>query len=229
MLKVLRAALVVSAAASISFAASVPARGVNGNYIEARTADIYTGPCFANGEVEQVGHEAVFGWKINNGAWKGVNVAGLSVVGVVRSVHTLGNDYEPNNPAIAVLIVDNRANEEQRATLKSFAQYMAGDLLKDIVEVDAAPIDFTIQGGNIHGGAAKLTAGSLAEIRTRAMSAADHICGNEEVWYPPLSKVEHAMPAYALANSYKGKGLGETWSSPYKRSGFLATFQVPSE
>jgi len=42
MLKLMRMAVVVSAAASISFAA-----GVSGNYIEARTADVFTGPCFA--------------------------------------------------------------------------------------------------------------------------------------------------------------------------------------
>src|SRR5690348_11324954 len=122
-----RSAAIVLAAASISLAATIPARSVNGNYIEARTADVYTGPCFANGEVEQVGTEAVFGWKINNGNWEGVNVAGLSVVGVVRAEHTLGNIAEPINPAKAVLIVDSRATAEQREALASFARHMAGD------------------------------------------------------------------------------------------------------
>ena len=72
------------------------------------------------------------------------------------------------NPAKAVLIVDSRANAEQRLALQSFAKHMAGDLLKDIVKVDFAPIEFTVENGNVHGGAAKLTAGSLAEIQTRA-------------------------------------------------------------
>ena len=66
-------AAVLSAAATVSFAAGLPARGVSGNYMEARTADVYTGPCFANGEVEINGKEAVFGWKINKGSWKGVD------------------------------------------------------------------------------------------------------------------------------------------------------------
>jgi hypothetical protein len=222
-------AAVVFAAASISFAASIPARGVNGNYIEARTADVYTGPCFANGEVEQVGTEAVFGWKVNNGNWEGVNVAGLSVVGVVRAEHTLGNIAEPVNKAKAVLIVDSRANAEQRLALQSFAKRMGGDLLKDVVKVDYAPIDFTVKDGNIHGGAVKLTAGSLAEIQTRAMNAQDHICGNEDIYYPPLTKLDHAMPTYSLENSYTGDGLGETWHNRLKRSSFVGTFQASSE
>jgi hypothetical protein len=216
-------------AASISFAATIPSRSITGNYIEARTADVYTGACFANGEAEQVGREAVFGWRIDKGEWRGVNLSGLAVVGVVRSEHTLGLTSEPVNPAKAVLIVDNRADAEQRLALQSFAKQMGGELLKDVVKVDFAPIELTIKDGNVHTATAKLTAGSLAEIQTRAMSAADHVCGNEDIWYPPLNSTEHVMPAYTLENSYTGNGLGETWHNRLKRSGFVGTFQVPSE
>jgi hypothetical protein len=220
---------VVLAAASVGFAAGVPSRSVSGNYIEARTADVYTGPCFANGEVEMNGKEAVFGWKINNGQWHGVDISGLSIVGAVRSEHTLGNVYEPVNPARAVLIVDSKANAEQRLALISFAQEQGGALLKNVVKVETQPIQLTVENNNIHSGVAKLTAGSLAEIQTRALAATDHLCGNEDVFYPPLTKLEHSMPAYALAESYTGGGLGETWSTPYKRSGFVGTFQVPAQ
>jgi hypothetical protein len=228
MLKVSGAAAVF-AAASISFAAGLPARSVSGNYIEARTADVYTGPCFANGEVEQVGQEAVFGWKIRNGSWQGVDITGLSVVAAVRAEHTIGNLTEPVNPAKGVIIVDSKATPEQRVALQGFARKMAGDLLKDVVEVDAAPIEFVAENGNIHSGAVRLTAGSLAEIKTRAMNAADHICGNEDVYYQPLTKLDHAMPTYSLENSYTGDALGATWHNRLKRSSFVGTFQVPSE
>src|ERR1044072_1006965 len=180
MLKVLCTAAIF-VAGSVSFAAeALPARSVSGNYIEARTADVYTGPCFANGEVEQVGQEAVFGWKINNGAWQGVDVTGLAVVGVVRAEHTIGNLAEKVNPAKAVIIVDEKATPEQRAALQSFAKKQAGELLKDVVAVATSPIEFTVENGNIHSGGVRLTAGSLAEIKTRAMNATDHVCGNED-------------------------------------------------
>lgn len=227
MLNVLRTAALVSAAASISFAASLPsARGVTGNYMEARTADVYTGPCFANGEIDMAGKEAVLGWKINQGFWQGVDIAGLGVVAVVRSEHTLGDAYQATNPAEAVLILDERADAAQREALTDFAKHQAGDLLNHIVKVHYAPIDLTIDNGNIHGGAAQLTAGSLAAIRTRAMTSADDICGNEKIWYPPLTALNHVMPAYALEDSYSGDGLGETWNNRLKRSSFLGTFQV---
>ena len=214
--------------ASLTLAAGLPSHTISGNYMEARTADVYTGPCFANGEAEINGKEAVFGWKINNGSWKGVNIAGLGVVGVVRSQHTLGNVHEPVNPMIAVMIVDSRANAEQRAALQSFAKAQAPDLFKNIVQVDYAPVNLEVEGGNIHGGAAKLTAGSLATVQTRGMNAGDHVCGNEEIWYPPLTRLEHAMPAYATANAYTGNGLGETWNNHMQRSGFVGTFAVPA-
>jgi hypothetical protein len=225
-MKLLCSAAVFFAAAALSLAAGLPANSVSGNYMEARTADVYTGPCFANGEIDINGKEAIFGWKINNGSWKGVNVAGLGVVGVVRSKYTLGSVNRPENPATAVLIVDSRATAQQRDALVAFAKAQTPDLLKNIVLVKAASIDLVVQGGNMHGGAARLTAGSLVEIATRGMTEADHICGNEDIFYPPLTKLEHAMPAYALENSYQGEGLNQTWNQRFRRSSFVGTFQA---
>lgn len=221
--------LAAALSASVSFAAGLPARSISGQYMEARTADTYTGPCFANGEVDINGKEAVFGWKINNGLWKGVNLQGLGVVGVVRTAHTLGDLTRPVNPAKAVLIVDERATAEQREALVAFAKAQAPDLLNNVVKVTAAAVDLVVENGNIHGGAARLTAGSLAEVRTRGLTEADHLCGNEDIFYPPLAKLEHVMPAYALENSYQGEGLNEKWTVRYRRSGFLGTFQVAAE
>jgi hypothetical protein len=219
----------IALSAAVSFAAGLPGRGITGNYMEARTADTFTGPCFANGEVDINGKEAVFGWKINNGSWKGVDLQGLGVVGVVRSQYTLGDIHRPANPASAVLIVDSRATPEQREALIGFAKSQAPDLLNHVVRIASAPVDLTIENGNIHGGAARLTAGSLAEVRTRGLTEADHLCGNEDIYYPPLAKLDHVMPAYALENSFQGEGLNETWSVRFRRSGFIGTFQTAAE
>ena len=37
--------LVLSLAACLSFAGGIPSSSIYGNYVEARTADVYTGPC----------------------------------------------------------------------------------------------------------------------------------------------------------------------------------------
>lgn len=162
---------------------------------------------------------------MTKGTWQGVNLDGLAVVAAVKASATLGDRFRTAFPVKSILIIDERANPEQRLALKSFAQRVSKDLLQNIVRVDYQPISLTFDDGNLHTAAATLVAGALAKIQTRAIGDGDRICHNEEVWYEPLSEVDHAMPAYALANEYRGQGLDTTWSNPYKRSAFVASFQ----
>lgn len=214
--------LALSGLAANSFAAN----SVRGEYIEARTADVFTGACFANSEVGQVGQLAVMGWRISKGSFNGVTLDGLAVVGVLKANATLGDVHNSAYPVKSALIVDDRANPEQRLALEAFAKRMGGDLLNDVVKVEYAPVKFELEDNNVHSATAKLSAGSLATIETRALGKKDHVCSNEEVWYLPLTKVSHAMPAFTLENSYKGNALGTSWSSPDKRSAFVANFQL---
>lgn len=209
--------------------AALPASAISGDYLEARTSDVYTGPCFANGEVNLAGREAVVAWRVSEGSWKGVAVDGLAVVAAVRAAATLGDPFGDPYPARAVVVVDERATPEQRDALVGFAREMAGDLLGNVVSVTPAPIEMAVVGGghgHAHhtGGSATLKAGDLVELRTRGLNHGDHLCGNEEVYYPPLTPVEDAVPAVTLAHAFRGKGLGMTWSSPDKRSAFVARF-----
>src|SRR5579884_1121388 len=210
-------------AASV-FGGSFPTTQLRGEYIEARTADVYTGPCFANSEVGLAGDLAVMGWKIEKGSWQGVNLDGLSVMGVIHASSTLGDVSPEVYPVKAVLIVDERANAEQRLALKSFAQKMGGQLLADVVRVEYQPVEFSAKDGNIHSMQATMTAGPLAKLETRALTPGDQICHNESVYYEPLTKVDHAMAAYTVANDYNGKGLGTVWNYTGNRGSFLGTF-----
>lgn len=207
-----------------------PIAAISGDYLEARTSDVYTGPCFANGEVNLAGREAVVAWRVEEGSWKGVAVNGLSVVAAVRAAATLGDPFANPYPARAVVVVDERATPEQRDALVGFAREMAGDLLANVVSVETAPIEMAVveghadHAGHTGGGSATLKAGDLIELRTRGLNHDDHLCGNEEVYYSPLATVEGAVPAVTLAHTFRGKGLGMTWSSPDKRSAFVGRF-----
>src|SRR3954464_14857740 len=95
---------------------SVPftfAQQISGDYIETRSADVYTGQCFANGEVNLVGNEAIMAWHVDKGAWDGVALDGLNVVAVVRAKATLGDPYADPYPAKSVLVVDDNATAAQ--------------------------------------------------------------------------------------------------------------------
>ena len=72
---------------------------------------------------------------------------------------------------------------------------------------------------------ATMAAGELAKIQTRPINSGDHICTKEDVYYSPLTKLDHAMPAVASAHNFRGAGLGANWSTPDKRSAFVGTFQ----
>lgn len=198
---------------------------IRGDYIEARSADVYTGPCFANGEVGLVGNEAILGWKIREGDWKGTSLNGLGVVAVVKAQGTLGDPYHSPYPAVAVLIVDQHASSQQRLALQDFAVSMAGKLLSHVVRVESAPIQFAIAQGEHHG-VASLVAGNLARIETRSLCQGDDICGNEFVYYPPLVQLAHAMPAFTLQDSFQGTGLDVVWNHVGKRSAFVGTFAL---
>ncbi len=215
----------VAAATSPLTAAS--AGKISGNYIETRSADVYTGACVANSEVNLTGTEAILAWHIKEGSWNGVALNGLGVVGVVKASATLGDPFTSPYPAKSVLIVDNRATAEQQAALKSFAQSTAGDLLKNVVKVESAPIQLEVGEGDRHG-YGKLAAGSLAQIETRSMHGKDHLCGNEDVYYQPLTELMHAMPAFTLNDEFTGRGLGVTWKLNGKRSSFVGHFSYPT-
>jgi hypothetical protein len=225
--------ILLLAAASPGLAAP----SVSGDYLEARTSDVYTGPCFANSEVNTAGAEAVFAWRVRQGAWNGVAIDGLSVVAVVRAAATLGDPTRSPLPARSVLLVDERADAAQKAALLGLAHEMGGDLLSDVVSVESAPIELTVETGGMPAdhmahatggslsGVASLTAGSEVELRTRALNHHDHLCGNEEVYSPPLTPTAEAVPAVTLAHAFRGVQLGKTWSSPGKRSAFVGHFE----
>ena len=207
-------------------AAGIPAHAaIQGDYLEVRSADVFTGPCFANSEVGLVGNEAILAWKVRKGSWNGVDLSGLGVVAVVKASATLGDTFHNPFPAKAVLILDEQATGKQRQALAGFAKAMAGKLLDNVVNVQTSAIDMTAGEGTEHG-RARLVAGTLARIETRSLCAGDHLCGNEVVWYPPLAEVSHAMPAFTLAESFTGQGLGMVWKRADKRSAFVGTFNL---
>lgn len=212
--------------AALAMGASLPATQIQGDYVEARNAEVFVGPCYANSETGLVGDLAVFGWKISKGAYQGVNLEGLSVVGVVKASSTLGDTHHSSYPVKSILIVDEKASAEQRLALMKFARRMSNDLLSDVVRVDYAPVSLTFENNNVHSMKATLKAGELAAIQTRAINSGDQVCSHEEPWYEPLTKVDHAMATFTIANDFRGTGLGTTWKSPGKSSSFVGNFHL---
>src|ERR1700716_1959949 len=109
------------------------AAGIRGDYIEARTADVFTGPCFSNAEVFIYGNQAVMAWKVTEGSFNGVDLSGLSVAAAVRGTTTFSED-QPER-ASSVLIVDQDADALQHDALVAMARSLAGRRLDHVVAV----------------------------------------------------------------------------------------------
>src|SRR5262244_2936646 len=125
----------------LAFSLCVAAQQIRGDYIETRSADVYTGQCFANGEVNLVGKEAILAWHVQSGSWDGIALDGLTVAAAVRAQATLGDPYANPYPAQSVLLVDDQATPQQNAALVSFAKHMGGELLENVEQTITAPME----------------------------------------------------------------------------------------
>lgn len=196
---------------------------LKGDYLETRTCDVYTGPCFANGQAGLTGRDAIMAWSIDRGTYEGVEMAGLKVVVVTTATDTLGfgGTLIVNPQQIrSVIIVDQTATPRQREALVQFAsQYArhAGEIVKTV----AAPIDMSLDHFAMVG---TLEAGTIAKIVTRKLGTGDCVCSNEMTFYPPLCDVRNAAAAFTVEGQFSGPGLGTHWSNPHTRSAFLASF-----
>jgi hypothetical protein len=212
------AGLLVLAAASVATAGEL-----KGDYLETRTCDVYTGPCFANGQGGLTGQDAIMAWSIDRGTYEGVNLAGLKVVVVTNANDTLGFGgtlVSYPDPIRSIVIVDRKADDRQREALVQFATARAKHA-GEVVKVFTAPIEMSLDHFAAVG---KLRAGKYAHIETRKLHKGDCVCSNEETFYPPLNEVKNAVPAYTVAGSFTGRGLGTQWSNDASRSAYLASF-----
>jgi hypothetical protein len=194
---------------------------VRGQYVEARTCDVFAGSCFANADTGLTGKNAALAWKVTSGTVAGTKIDGLGVVAVVSVAETLG--LKQSGPGRAVVIVDERATKAQREALVKFVKAQAGSLVGEVVAVQAAPVVLTICACEGEG-CATLKAGKV-KIATRCIDIDhDKACGNETTQYPPLAKGVSAKAAMAVEHSFTGKELNETWKDGGRRGAFVGTF-----
>ena len=209
----------------LAAAASANAATIEGEYLEARTCNIYTGPCFANAEMNLSGKEAILAWKVDKGSWNDTKLDGLGVALVVSADNTLGDDGifgQLPTKTKSVVLVDKNADNEQKEALIAFVKDSSKKLTENIVKVEGVP--FTLENDHVDSKGI-FKAGKIAKIETRKLTKGDCICTNEIVYYQPLVKVDNFHPAYSLENAFQGEGLNNRWSSGLQRSAFLATFR----
>jgi hypothetical protein len=195
---------------------------VSGDYVEVRTAQVYAGGCIMGSEGEAAGREAILVWRVSRGAVNGVKLDGLSIVAAATADNNLGTADLGGAPAHvlkSVVLVDERANVEQREALITMARNLAPSIVTSVVETRAVPIRFERSGES---------------VRVRASEAALDVvtgvphspnCGALK-WFEPLARTENAEIGVTLSQEWSGAALGPRWKqvSDDKRSSFVGTF-----
>jgi len=208
-------------AAAPALAVAAGATNVTGDYVEARTAEVFAGGCIQGSEGETAGREAILAWRVGHGQVDGVSLDGLSVVAVLAgdvnlSTHEIGG-AAPTKIRTAIR-VDERASAAQRDALVSMAKSLS-PLVTDVVDVKAVPISFRRDAERL-----AVTAGEASlEVATKV----DHspTCGALQ-WYSPLARVTGPALGHTRSEAWSGSSLGTQWSLGDKRASFYGEFEL---
>jgi hypothetical protein len=213
----------IAAVASALGIASPVLAEIEGDYLEVRTCDVYTGPCFASSEVGLTGKDAVMAWNVFKGDFQGVDLKGLCVVLVLSSQDTfafqgLADATEPRS----LIVVDEEATDAQREALVAFAKEQAGEAAARVEDIQSAPIEMKLDTFELCG---NLQAGDIAKLSVRKAGKGDCICTNETGYYPPLADIENFVPGVTTEGEVTARALNTRWSIPGSRSAYLGTFR----
>ncbi len=197
-------------------------RLVTGEYVEARTAEVFAGGCIMNSEAETMGRQAIMAWKITTGSLDGVALDGLTVAAVVAGDRNLGmREMGGEEPTAvkAIITVDPRATPAQRTALVRLARELSRGLITEVVRVDSAPIRFATS----HNYVEVSVPDQGIQLTVNTEMKHDPSCGAMQ-WFKPFTTMAQSAIGVAEVHSFSGQGLGTKWSAPDKRSAFFGTF-----
>ena len=211
--------IALSALVGLAVSPLMAGSSVSGKYVEARTAEVFTGGCIMSSEAETIGRQAVLAWKVERGGFSGVSLDGLSVVAAVAGDRNLGIQEIGGGKASvhSAIFVDERANPAQRIALVAMASELSRGVVANIVNVTPTAIQFTDQEH-----AVRVTA-SQVELDVNKHLTHDPTCGAMQ-WFHPFASLADAAMGVAEQHVFSGTGLGVKWSDPNKRSAFFGTF-----
>jgi hypothetical protein len=220
MRKTLLAALIATVPAVL--AAGSGTTTISGDYVEARTAEVFTGGCIMGSEGESAGREAILAWRVGRGQVNGIALDGLSIVAVVAGDMNLGtHELGGAAPTLirSAIRVDQRATQAQRDALVTMARTLAPAMLHDVIDVKAVPISFSRNADGL-----AVTAGEASlDVATKV----DHspTCGAIQ-WFTPLATTQDAALGHTKSEAWSGSALGTQWSMSDKRASFYGSFEL---
>ena len=193
---------------------------LSGDYVEVRTAEVFTGGCIMGSEGEVSGREAIMAWRVSHGSLNGIALDGLSVVAVVAADSNLGtHELGGSQPTKVrtVVMIDDRAKAAQREALLAMARSLAPAMMNDVVELKQVAISFERTDASV-----KVAAGPAAlDVATNIRHSPE--CGAIQ-WYQPLARTTKATAGLTRSQRWTGTTLGTQWKQVDRKSSFFGTF-----
>lgn len=189
---------------------------IRGDYVEVRTASVFAGACHYNGEVTTTGRDALMAWHVKSGQWRGVDLAGVSVVAIITADSNLSDSEAARRSEI--VIGSSASDEQSRAILEALKNKYSSSLGK-IISVRRGPLSFEHEGKTY-----SVTANNVASIDVEAMPN-DLCCKMPNlVWYSPLVPLENRKVGFTTRARYAGDGVGDAWQRSGENSAFYGSF-----
>ncbi len=190
-------ALLAVATAGVSAAPAVI-----GDYVEARSCNVFAGPCHYGSEYTTAGREAIMVWRVRHGVRSGQTLDGLTAVAAVAAEENLSVAGERRS----IFYVDQRATPAQRAALVEMLRARTGADFGRVLAVRPAAIRFDTSTDGT-----QVEVANVARLSTLPMPDAACCRWPGERWYEPLSHLAQVRVGNAAVNEYDDSLLNVRW------------------
>ena len=190
---------------------------VTGEYVEARTAEVFAGGCIMNGEAVTTGREALLAWKVTRGSFNGV-----------RSTASRSSPRSPaTRTSASASSVANKRQPARRSSSTSAPRRAAArrsyrwrPRIRRASSATSSSSRRRPSSSSTRARRSGLDRSSRARGGARDESRPDL---RRQAVVPPARGRRRAMGT-ADENAFSGSALGTKWSDPNKRSSFFGTF-----
>lgn len=190
-----------------------PSQKVTGDYLEVRTASVFTGACHYNGELVTIGREAVMAWNFKSGSHNGVDLAGVRAAAAIASEANLMDEKAARR---LELVIDSSATDAQA---KAVASLLADKNLGQVVAVRRAPVTFTQTAQGFAVQAPGLTTVSVQPLPNGECCKQPNL-----VWYSPLVPLIDRKVGYTQSATATPTKAGAEWKHEGENSAFYGSF-----
>lgn len=193
------------------------AEAVRGVYLEDRSNHVHGCYCEWSGESQTGGREAILGWRVESGRYRGTELAGMKMALVVRGERTLSMGLTERR---SVIVLDVAATAAQKRAASALLRESYGYFLGQVLREVEAPLEIEV---GLE--AARLRAPGLVAVEMRKAVLPEDALPGAKKWFDPFVPMEETVLGTTLESRYSGREFQYVWSSSQpETSGYFGRF-----